>query len=91
MATYDLDKVLRYGQKIGADVAIIQNGKLRNYYKKGDKASKHCVYTYTNYENGRPLRWESANEFCIERILNFYRNLGHTMEAIQIAGVDISE
>ena len=45
MTTYDLDKVLRYGQKIGADVAIIQNGKLRNYYKKGDKASKHCVYT----------------------------------------------
>ena len=82
--TYDLDKTIRFGQKIGAEVAFILNGELRNYYKKGDKESKHCCLTYTNHNNGRPLRWESANEYHWARVVNFYKGLGHAVELIEI-------
>lgn len=82
--TYDLDKTIRFGQKIGAEVAFILNGELRNYYKKGNKESKHCCLTYTNHNNGRPLRWESANEYHWARVVNFYKGIGHAVELIEI-------
>lgn len=82
--TYDLDKTIRFGQKIGAEVAFILNGELRNYYKKGNKESKHCCLTYTNHNNGRPLRWESANEYHWARVVSFYEGIGHAVELIEI-------
>ncbi|MCU4631082.1 hypothetical protein KTJ53_15700 [Acinetobacter variabilis] len=82
--SYDLDKVIRFGQKIGAEVAIIMNGELRNYYKKGNKDTKYCCLTYTNHNNGRPLRWESANEYSWDRIIDFYRSLSYAVEIIDI-------
>lgn len=82
--SYDLDKVIRFGQKIGAEVAIIMNGELRNYYKKGNKDTKYCCLTYTNHNNGRPLRWESANEYSWDRIIDFYRSLSYAVEVIEI-------
>ena len=78
--SYDLGKVLRYGHSIGAQVAIIFNGSLRNYYKR----EGYSVYTYTDHQNGRPLRWENAYEGSYERIVGFYRNLGHVVEVIEI-------
>lgn len=83
--SYDLNKTIRYGQKIGAEHALILNGDLRSYYKKGSAASKHCALVYTNHNQGRPLRWESANEYSYERIAEFYNNsLGMTAELIPI-------
>lgn len=77
-------KIIPYGQKIGAEKALIKNGKLQCYYKKGDKASKWCWYVYTNNEYGRPLKWVSSNETCVYRIADFYRNLHHKIELIEI-------
>lgn len=85
---YDLDKTISFGRKIGAKVAIVMNGRLRNYYKPGDAASKYCLYTYTQHNNGRPLRWEATSEFSYKRIVDFYRNLKHTIEVIQIPEPD---
>lgn len=85
--TYDLGKTIRFGQKIGAEVAFILNGELRNYYKKGSKESKYSCLTYTNHNNGRPLRWESANEYHWSRIVKFYKGLGHAVELIEIPPV----
>ena len=82
--TYDLDKTIRFGQKIGAEVAFILNGELRNYYKKSNNESKYSCLTYTNHNNGRPLRWESANEYHWSRIVKFYKGLGHAVELIEI-------
>lgn len=82
--SYDLDKVISFGQKIGAEVAVIMNGELRNYYKKGNKDTKYCCLTYTNHNNGRPLRWESANEYHYERIIEFNRSMGYAVEVIEI-------
>lgn len=81
---YDEDKVIRFGQKIGAEVAFILNGNLRNYYKKGNKDSKFCCLTFTQHNNGRPLRWESANEHHWNRVVSFYKSLGHAVELIEI-------
>ena len=82
--SFDLAQVTRYGQKIGAEVAFILDGKCRNYYKKGNAESKWCCLTFTNHHNGRPLRWESANEYSYERIAEFYQGLGHTVELMPI-------
>ena len=91
--SYDLDKIIRYGQKIGAEVAIIEtDGKVRNYYKSADKDSKYCCYTYTRHDNGRPLRWESTGEYSYERIIEFNRSvLKQTFEVIQIPAVQEQE
>ena len=85
--TYDLGKTIRFGQKIGAEVAFILNGELRNYYKKSNNKSKYSCLTYTNHNNGRPLRWESANEYHWSRIVKFYKGLGHAVELIEIPPV----
>lgn len=82
--TYDLGKTIRFGQKIGAEVAFILNGELRNYYKKGNKEGRYFCLTYTNHNNGRPLRWESANEYHWSRVANFYKGIGHAVELIDI-------
>jgi len=84
LPSYDEDKVIRFGQKIGAEVAFILNGSLRNYYKKGSKDSKFCCLTFTQHNNGRPLRWESANEHHWNRVVSFYKSLGHAVELIEI-------
>lgn len=91
--TYDRDKVIRYGQKIGAEVAIVNSdGKVKNYYKSADKESKYCCYTYTKHDNGRPLRWESAGEYSYERIIDFNRNvLSQEFDVIQIPKVEEDE
>ena len=91
--SYDLDKIIRYGQKIGAEVAIIEtDGKVRNYYKSADKESKYCCYTYTKHDNVRPLRWESTGEYSYERIIEFNRSvLKQTFEVIQIPAVQEQE
>lgn len=89
--SFDLEKVIRYGQKIGADVGFVINGTFRNYYKKGSKASKYCCLTYTNNNNGRPLRWESANEHDYRRIAEFYSSLGFVIELIEIPAPEEKE
>ena len=81
---YDEAKVIRYGQKIGADVAFILNGELRNYYKKRDKSSKYCCQIYTHHWNGRPLGWETTSEYHWSRVVSFYEGLGHSVELIEI-------
>lgn len=80
----DLDHIIRYGQKAGAEVAVLVDGQLRNYYKKGDKASKYCAYTLVDHKNGRPMRWESANEYSYHRIIEFYKGRGMNIEMIEI-------
>lgn len=84
--SYDLDKIISYGQKIGAEVAIVNsNGKVNNYYKSADTESKYCSYTYTKHNNGRPLRWESTGEYSYERIIDYNRKvLGREFDVIQI-------
>lgn len=87
--TYDLDKVLKYGQKIGAEQALILNDKLSRYYKKGDKASKYCAYSYANHDNGRPLRWEMSGTYHVDSVAEFYKGMGHKVEIIEIPESDI--
>lgn len=88
---YDRDKVIRFGRKIGAEVAIIENDELRNYYKPGDASSKHCAMTFTFHNNGRPLRWESAQEYSWRRIIGFYETvMNKKFEIIEI-GTDDDE
>ncbi|HEM6660724.1 TPA: hypothetical protein ACNII0_002916 [Acinetobacter baumannii] len=80
---YDLEKVLSYGQKIGAEKALIIDDSLSRYYKKGDKASKHCMYFYGKSGEAK-LGWGNSFEFCLDRVVNFYKNLGHAVEVIDI-------
>lgn len=80
----NLNKILRYGFKIGADSALILDNKLSRYYKKGDKASKYCLYSYTDHNNGRPLRWENALCFDLTMAINTYKTMGKKVEVIQI-------
>lgn len=89
--SFDLGKVIRYGQKIGAEVGFVIDGTFRNYYKKGSKESKYCCLTYTNHNNGRPLRWESSNEHDYRRIADFYRSLGFIVELIEIPALQAEE
>ncbi|EXA69972.1 hypothetical protein J503_0706 [Acinetobacter baumannii 984213] len=30
------------------------------------------------------LGWGNSFEFCLDRVVNFYKNLGHTVEVIDI-------
>ena len=82
--TIDLVKVQRYGQRMGADVAIVIDGQLHNYFKKGDRASRFCLYSLTNHNNKRPIRWESTTESTWERVVGFWRNLGKSVDVIVI-------
>ncbi|MDC4361041.1 hypothetical protein NQ651_17810 [Acinetobacter baumannii] len=80
---YDLDKVLSYGQKIGAEKALIIDGSLSRYYRKGDKASKHCMYFYGK-SGAAKLAWGNSFEYCLDRVVKFYKGLGHSVEVIEI-------
>ena len=84
LMSYDIGKVIRYGVRIGAEQALIIDGTLSRYYKKGDIHSKHCAYSYTDHKNGRPLRWENAYTYSACRSLEFYQNLGYSAELIDI-------
>lgn len=88
--TYDTSKLVAYGQKIGAEVAIVERtGKVRNYYRKADRESKWCSYTYANHNNGRPLRWESTGEFSYLRIIEFNRAvLKQDFDVIEIPALE---
>jgi hypothetical protein len=66
--TYDLGKVIRYGQKIGANHALVLNGRLRKYYKKGDRSSNFSPYMYDIN-----LRWENTNMSSLSYVLRCYR------------------
>lgn len=82
--SFDLEKVVKYGLGIGADKALIIDGKLSRYYKKGDAASKYCVYSYTDHKNGRPLRWENALTYTAEQNLAFYLGINLKAELLEI-------
>lgn len=85
----DLGKVIRFGRKIGAEVAILEDGQLLNYYKPGDASSKHCCMTFTFHNNGRPLRWESAQEYSWKRIIDFNTKvMNRNIEIIEIGKDD---
>ena len=77
-------KILNYGVKINALKALIIDGKLSRYYKKGNLASKRCWYVYSNNVYGRPLRWVNSCETCVFRIAKFYQNLGFSVELVDI-------
>ncbi|WP_228203397.1 hypothetical protein [Acinetobacter sp. CFCC 10889] len=81
----NLNKVLRYGFRIGAEQALILDGELSRYYKKGDRASKYCLYSYTDHRNGRPLRWEIAWIYDVSQVVDFYKKtMGKSVELIPI-------
>ena len=77
-------KILKYGIKINALKALIIDGKLSRYYKKGNSASKGCWYVYSNNIYGRPLVWVNSCETCVYRIADFYKNLGYSVQLIDI-------
>lgn len=79
-----LSKVFRYGLKIGAEKAFFMNGEFVQYFKKGDKASRRCWYMFSKNPYGRPLRWANSCEPCVYRVVDFYRNLGHTVELFDV-------
>lgn len=82
---YNLNQVLRFGFRIGADQALIINGELSRYFKKADQANKNCAYSFTNHNNGRPMRWESAGVYDVMQTVNFYKNvMGKSVELIDI-------
>lgn len=37
-------KIQNFGRKVGAEYALVIDGRLRQYYKKGDSSSKNCPY-----------------------------------------------
>lgn len=82
--SYDLGKVMRYGRKIGAEYALIINGELSRYYKKGDKASKYCPYFYANFQYDVPLGWRNSYNPSIHGVAEFYTNLGNQVELLEI-------
>lgn len=66
---YDLGKVIRYGQRIGAEKALVLNGRLRKYYKKGDVFSKYSPYMY---DIG--LMWVNTNMPSVAYIIRCYES-----------------
>lgn len=82
--SYDLDLVIRYGQKVGADFALIKNDTLKAYYKKGDKNSKYCLYFCARIHPNVDLRWSNSFNYCLEPVIKFYRDLGHNILVIDI-------
>lgn len=79
-----LEHIIRYGQKAGAEVAVLKDGELHCYYKRADAASKFCAYTLVDHQKGRPMRWESTGEYSYLRIIEFNRQRGHNLEVVHI-------
>ena len=76
---YDHDKVVRYGQKIGAEYALVLNGRLRQYYKKGNRESKFSPYCYDI-----SLKWENTNMSSLAYIFRCYKNSYPDVTIIEI-------
>ncbi|WP_151825600.1 hypothetical protein [Acinetobacter ursingii] len=86
--SYDLDLVVSYGQKIGAEKALILNDRLSRYYRKGDASSKYCLLFYAKVNDYAPLRWSNSFNYSIKPVITFYEGMGKKVEIIDIPVAD---
>lgn len=84
MNRLNIEKIIKFGQSIGATKVLLKNDHIYNYYKPGNKDSKHCMYAYTEFNNGRPEVWRNSYEMDAGRIAKFYSNQGHDIQLIDI-------
>lgn len=82
-----LEKVLSFGEKIGACGAFYMDDEFWHYYKKGDADSKHC-YRFLSKEDIHSditrLNWKNSYNTDLDHVVNFYSNLGKKAELFEI-------
>lgn len=83
LMTYDLDKVIRYGQRIGASHALVLRGRLRKYYKKGDLSTRFSPYMFDT-----DLYWKNTNMPSLAYILRCYESSYPNALIIEIPALD---
>lgn len=72
-------KIQNYGRKVGAEYGLVINGRLRQYYKKGDSGSKNCPYFM-----GDKQIWENSCNSSLETTFAAYRMTHKNIEVIKI-------
>lgn len=85
-----LKQVVEYGKYIGAREALMINGVLYLYYKRGDKASKFCCYNFdASSEEKIAIGWANSFNTSVERVYEFYVGLGKKCDLILINEINL--
>lgn len=72
-------KIQNFGRKVGAEYALVIDGRLRQYYKKGDSSSKNCPYFM-----GDKQIWQNSCNSSLATTFAAYRMTHKNIEVIQI-------
>lgn len=72
-------KVQNFGRYVGAEYALMIDGRVRQYYKKGDRASKNCPYFL-----GVNQIWQNSCNSSLATTFESYRMTHKNVEVVKI-------
>ncbi len=72
-------KIQNFGRNVGAEYGLVINGRLRQYYKKGDSVSKNCPYFM-----GDKQIWQNSCNSSLATTFAAYRMTHESVEVIKI-------
>ncbi|AMW80492.1 hypothetical protein AMD27_16375 (plasmid) [Acinetobacter sp. TGL-Y2] len=81
-----LHEVVEYGKYIEAEAALMKDGGVYLYYKRGNKESKYCAYNFDPNDTNR-LYWKNSSNTCYFQAFNFYVNIGWKVDLISISEI----
>ena len=76
-----LHEVVEYGKYIEAEAALMKDGGVYLYYKRGNKESKYCAYNFDPNDTNR-LFWKNSSNTCYFRAFNFCASIGWKVDLI---------
>lgn len=77
------NKIIEFGQKADADVAMFMDGEFWQYYKKGGSKNKN-YWLNMPIAKGAKREWRNSYNSSLEQLKQFYENLGHVVELIPV-------
>jgi len=76
-------RIQAQGRSVDAELAFFLNDEFRQFYKKGDMSVRNC-WLYMVFMDQRLNTWSNSHHYSLDRMVDFYRNLGFKPELIPI-------